>query len=315
MSSLSVILGALAVTGIFSALSFGASSIQTYNYLHAYPTSRRLLQAFVAALWAVDAFQIAVYTYTVWYYVAIAYDSAWLPEIMNWSFKLSVWLAVALVLILDLFYTGYILLLACPNYIIPAIVATVVAAGNIVAVVLGVRIIIFTHFTEIYGISRSGLIYSFFGLFCVKAVGIAAAMCYFLYGSNEGFTWESNVSIVRRFIKLVVGSSLIVALCSFAVLACHLTMPHSMSCVVVYMTVSKLYHNCFLSLLACRQGQATLGPTCAGGIQSIGSSASRPSAAQEIRDDFMNAHAVGDGEKMKGKGEHGSDDETVHDHA
>ncbi|KAJ7720699.1 hypothetical protein B0H16DRAFT_1896779 [Mycena metata] len=46
--------------------------------------------------------------------------------------------------------------------------------------------------------------------------------------------------------------AVIVFACSFATLACHLAMPHSMSCVVIYMIVSKVYHTCFLSLLGCR---------------------------------------------------------------
>ncbi|KAJ7723044.1 hypothetical protein B0H16DRAFT_1895922 [Mycena metata] len=76
--------------------------------------------------------------------------------------------------------------------------------------VLGVRIIIFTSFTNIYDIRRSVLIYSFFGLFCVNATAIAAAMYFFLSDSNEGFTHESN-TLVRRAIKLVVGSAVIVS--------------------------------------------------------------------------------------------------------
>ncbi|KAJ7032850.1 hypothetical protein C8F04DRAFT_1235041 [Mycena alexandri] len=93
--------------------------------------------------------------------------------------------------------------------------------------------------------------HSLLGLFCVKATAIAATMFFFLSCSNEGFTQESNTPI-RRAVKLVVGSAVIVSACSFAVLACHLAMPHSMSCVVVYMIVSKVYHTCFLSLLGCR---------------------------------------------------------------
>ncbi|KAJ6525891.1 hypothetical protein DFH09DRAFT_1328753 [Mycena vulgaris] len=250
MTSVDVILGAVVVTGIIGALCFGAACIQTYNYYHTYRTDGILLKGAVASLWAVDAFHVAVYTYTIWYYIVDAYWTAWIPQVMDWSFKLSTWLSVALVLLLDLFYTIYIFKLA-PKYALPALVGLTVAAGNIVAVVLGVRIIIFTHFLDIYAISSSALIYLFFGLFCVKATCIAATMTYCLYKSNDGFSRESNTA-VRRAVKLVVGSSLLIALCSFSVLACHLSMPHSMSCVVVYMTVSKLYHNCFLSLLACR---------------------------------------------------------------
>ncbi|KAJ7822970.1 hypothetical protein B0H14DRAFT_2598148 [Mycena olivaceomarginata] len=269
-TSLNVILGAVVVAGIFGALFFGGACIQTYNYFHTYRFDYSITKGAVAALWAVNAFHFAVYTYTIWYYVVDALDTAWIPQIMDWSFKvfisiasLSVWLAVALVLLLDIFYTIYMFTRPSPSshivpsltlratvastFIVPALVALTVVAGNI----LGVRIIIFTHFTNIYGISSSALIYLFFGLFCVKSTAIAGAMTYYLRRSNAGFTRESNTSI-RRGVKLVVGSSLFVAVCSYCVLACHLAMPHSMSCVVVYMIVSKAYHNCFLSLLTCR---------------------------------------------------------------
>ncbi|KAJ7703413.1 hypothetical protein B0H16DRAFT_1747938 [Mycena metata] len=259
-TSLSVILGAVILTGILGALFFGAASIQTYNYYYKYRSDGIVLKAAVGALWFVDALHIGFYTYTIWYYVVEAFYTAWIPQIMNWSFKLSIWLSVALILLLDLFYTFWIFKMSRSN-IVPALVGLCVAAGNIVAVVLGVRIIIFTSFTNIYDISRSALIYSFFGLFCVKATAIAAAMYFFLSDSNEGFVHESNTPI-RRTIKLVVGSAVIVSACSFATLACHLAMPHSMSCVVVYMIVSKVYHTCFLSLLGCRhQASAIYDPS------------------------------------------------------
>ncbi|KAJ7312611.1 hypothetical protein DFH08DRAFT_896774 [Mycena albidolilacea] len=208
-TSLNVILGAVVVAGIFGALFFGGACIQTYSYFHTYRFDYSITKGAVAALWAVNAFHFAVYTYTIWYYVVDALDTAWIPQIMDWSFKLSVWLAVALVLLLDIFYTIYMFTLAS-TFIVPALVALTVVAGNITAVVLGVRIIIFTHFTNIYGISSSGLIYLFFGLFCVKSTAIAGAMTYYLRCSNAGFTRESNTSI-RRGVKLVVGSSLFVA--------------------------------------------------------------------------------------------------------
>ncbi|KAJ7728610.1 hypothetical protein B0H16DRAFT_1734554 [Mycena metata] len=141
--------------------------------------------------------------------------------------------------------------------IVPALVRLCVAAGNIAAF----SIITFTSFTNIYDITWLSSTLSSMGLFCVNATAIAAAMYFFLSDSNEGFTHESNTPI-RRTIKLVVGSAVIVSACSFATLACHLAMPHSMSCVVVYMIVSKVYHACFLSLLGCRhQASAIYDPS------------------------------------------------------
>ncbi|KAF7348892.1 hypothetical protein MVEN_01409400 [Mycena venus] len=254
-TSLNIILGAVVLAGIFGALFFGGACIQTYNYYHKHRSDNIVVNGAVATLWAVNALHFAVYTYTIWYYIVEALDTAWIPQIMNWSFKFSVWLSVALVLLLDIFYTFYIFKLS-PTLVVPGLVGLTVAAGNIVAVVLGVRIIIFTHFTNIYAISASALIYLFFGLFCVKSTSIAAAMTYYLSRSNDGFTKESN-NFIRRPIKLIIGSSLFVAYVVLSSLlfrnACHLAMPHSMSCVVVYMIVSKVYHNCFLSLLACRE--------------------------------------------------------------
>ncbi|KAF8182509.1 hypothetical protein K438DRAFT_1975632 [Mycena galopus ATCC 62051] len=277
MTSLNVILGAVVLAGIFGALFFGGACIQTYNYYHKYRSDSIVVQGAVAALWAANALHFAVYTYTIWYYVVDALETAWIPQIMNWCalplfefqgitfprddivipdadarfpLQLSVWLAVALVLLLDIFYTFYIYKLS-RSFVVPGLVGLTVAAGNVTAVVLGVRIILFTHFTNIYAISASALIYLFFGLFCLKATSIAAVMTYYLARSNDGFARDSNTGI-RRVVKLLVGSALFICLFSFAVLACHLAMPHSMTCVVVYMIVSKTYHNCFLSLLACR---------------------------------------------------------------
>ncbi|KAJ7728354.1 hypothetical protein B0H16DRAFT_1734724 [Mycena metata] len=274
-TSLSVILGAVVLTGILGALFFGAASIQTYNYYYKYRSDGIVLKAAVGALWFVDALHIGFYTYTIWYYVVEAFYTAWIPQVMNWFALLLSYLSGHR---LNLYSTqefqvihmalggadplarSFLYFLDLQN-IVPGLVGLCVAAGNIVAVVLGVRIIIFTSFTNIYDISRSALIYSFFGLFCVKATAIAAAMYFFLSDSNEGFTHESNTPI-RRAIKLVVGSAVIVSACSFATLACHLAMPHSMSCVVVYMIVSKVYHTCFLSLLGCRhQASAIYDPS------------------------------------------------------
>ncbi|KAJ6451761.1 hypothetical protein C8R45DRAFT_88402 [Mycena sanguinolenta] len=108
MTNLSVILGAVIVAAIFSALFFGAASVQTYNYYHTYRSDPAVLKGAVGVLWTTNALHFTVYTYTVCYYVVDALESAWVPQVMNWSFKLSVWLAVALVLLLDIFYTFWI---------------------------------------------------------------------------------------------------------------------------------------------------------------------------------------------------------------
>ncbi|KAJ7098627.1 hypothetical protein B0H15DRAFT_584566 [Mycena belliarum] len=211
---LDVILGAVVLTGVLGSLFFGAACIQTYNYFQNYRSDGILVKGAVASLWLVDTFHIAVYTYTIWYYIVTAFYTAWIPQVMNWSFKFSVWLSVALVLLLDIFYMVFLTKLA-PRYVLPTVVGLTVAAGNIVAVVLGVKIIIFTHFTNIYAISSSvrtstdsqvstnttkAVIYLFFGLFCVKATSIAAAMSYCLYSSNDGFTRSTagSLSFLRR---------------------------------------------------------------------------------------------------------------------
>ncbi|KAJ7032849.1 hypothetical protein C8F04DRAFT_1396291, partial [Mycena alexandri] len=79
-TSLNVILGAVVFTGILGALFFGAASIQTYNYYHTYRSDGIVLKAAVAALWAVDALHIGIYTYTIWYYVVEAFYTAWMPQ-------------------------------------------------------------------------------------------------------------------------------------------------------------------------------------------------------------------------------------------
>ncbi|KAJ7281760.1 hypothetical protein C8J57DRAFT_1298472 [Mycena rebaudengoi] len=217
-TSVDIILGAVVLTGILGALFFGAACIQTYNYYQTYQSDTAIIRGAVAALWVVDALHIGVYTYTIWYYVVIAFDTAWVPQIMDWL--LSTWLSVVT--------------LSSRSYVLPVIVGLTVAAGSTSY---------FPRFTDIYDISSSALIYLFFGLFCVKATCIAMAMIWCLLKSNDKFSKESNTP-VRRAIKLVVGSGLL--------LAYHLAMPHSMACVVSYMIISKLYHNSFLSLLACR---------------------------------------------------------------
>ncbi|KAJ7648036.1 hypothetical protein FB45DRAFT_1102649 [Roridomyces roridus] len=252
-TSLSVILGAVVMAGVIGALFFGAASIQTYNYLNKSNEDHRLAQFTVRVLWVLNAFQFAVYTYTIWYYVVDAYETAWAEQVMHWSFKLSVWLAVALVLVLDILYSLFVLEILDTALPILSVFAAVIV-GNVVAVVLGVKIILFKHFTGIYDISRSPIIYLFFIFFCIKAVGIAAVMVYHLSSESELEECILPEHLPEpfwiRFSKMLVGSSLIVAICSFAVLACHLAMPRSMSCVVVYMAVSKLYHNCYLSMMS-----------------------------------------------------------------
>ncbi|KAJ7142029.1 hypothetical protein C8R43DRAFT_1131031 [Mycena crocata] len=267
------ILGAVVLTGILGALFFGAACIQTYNYYLAYRSDDILLKGAVGPPMpsTSQCSRTRSGTTSSPRLIRLGYRRSWIGVsrhcvlcggvhlLTTVPCQLSTWLSVALVLLLDVFYTIWLTKLA-PRYIFPAFVGVAVAAGNIVAVVLGVRIIIFTHFTNIYAISSTALIYLFFILFCVKSVAISGVMVYCLYSSNEGFTVESNSNIVRRAMKLALGSSLVIAVCSFCVLACHLAMPRSMACVVVYMVVSKLYHNCFLFLLACRPLHVVLMP-------------------------------------------------------
>ncbi|KAJ7728613.1 hypothetical protein B0H16DRAFT_1697375 [Mycena metata] len=126
----------------------GAVWYMTYNYYYTYRSDGIVLKAVVGDLWFVDALHIGLCTYTIWYYVVEAFYTAWIAQIMNWSFKLSIWLSVALILLLDLTFwifkiLGVRMFVVMPLHVRPP---------NFL-----LRII-FTSFTNIYDISRSALI-------------------------------------------------------------------------------------------------------------------------------------------------------------
>ncbi|KAF8147697.1 hypothetical protein B0H34DRAFT_279842 [Crassisporium funariophilum] len=248
--------GAAFLGVVGASILFGITSLQTYWYYHAYRNDSLLHKISVAVLWTLDAFHLALTIHAVYVYMVTGFGH--LPGLLHivWSIKLQVSVNVIIILMVHSLYAVRVWLLGGYHRgVLGYLVASVVAGGFVIGIVLAY--IIYTVDTYIELEKISWVITAALGISTTIDFVIAAAMCYYLRKSKGGLTrLNSRISTI---IQYTLSSGLFTSACSLSAMFSYILLPNTFVFLALEFLLTKLYVGSFLAMLNARERKGAQG--------------------------------------------------------
>ncbi|KZP33107.1 hypothetical protein FIBSPDRAFT_811216 [Athelia psychrophila] len=243
-------IGAAYIGIVFSAILYGLTCLQAYNYYGRFSRDWTVHRVSVGGLVALDTVHLALSIHLGYYYLIENFSNPAALLTIVWSLKAQIAINVVIIGWVQTLYAIRVFKLGKGHHqkIIPALVLIVVAVGYGSGLVLAVFTYQVEAFAKLDNISWC-IILSFavatFGDICVSG-----AMCYYLQKSRSGFTrTDSKISLL---IQYTLCSGLLTSACSMACLITFTLMPNNLVFLAIEFSLTKLYINSFFAMLNAR---------------------------------------------------------------
>lgn len=244
-------IGSLYVGIVFSAVLFGITNVQSYNYYIRYPNDWKLHKISVGVLWMLDSLHLALSIHLGYYYLIDSFGNLFALEIIVWSLKAQIAINVVIILLVQSLYAVRVWKLGTGHHdkIIPSLVTFAVASGYALGIVLAVFTYRMATFSQIHEMSWA-IEASFISSTSIDFI-ISATMVHYLLKSKSGFARTSLK--VSTLIQYTVGSGLVTSACSLSALVTYLIMPNNLIFMAIEYSLTKLYINSLLAMLNARK--------------------------------------------------------------
>lgn len=242
--------GAILIGVVVSAILYGMTNIQTILYFSRYPNDAESTKTFVAIIWMLDTFHVALILKAIYYYLITNFsDSDGLQAIDgHWSLYVSVIVNLLTSLLVQTFFTVQIFHLCSRRLRYP--------------VTFGIAILIVAHFA--FGIETVSLLFINkqlnklsdiiliaplpLAVFAVLSdVAIAAGLCVLLHGSRSAFTHTN--ALITTLIGYAINRCLLTSIVAIIEVIVLLVSPRSFWFLALDFTAGKLWANSMLASL------------------------------------------------------------------
>ncbi|KAI0049363.1 hypothetical protein FA95DRAFT_1677629 [Auriscalpium vulgare] len=236
-------LGALLIGGLVSGVLFGITCMQSYTYFDRYPGDRWHLKTFVGALWVLDAFDFALTSDILYWYLVTNYTNPYaLLGKPVWSLAAHV-LVTSVVNFMDVCPTN---LETNMNIILTAGIVLTSMLDLVVGFIITAKTLHFVSLDELS--TESTLFYIDFAAGAGSDIYVAVALSYYLARSRTGFNTRTD-SIVNILLLYTINTGLLTAADATLGMILYIAMPDNFIFIAFYFQLSKLYTNAYLATL------------------------------------------------------------------
>ncbi|KAF9031589.1 hypothetical protein BJ165DRAFT_1535354 [Panaeolus papilionaceus] len=249
-------IGAALIGFVFMCILFGMTMLQVYWYYLSFPKDSKLHWYSVGTLWVLDSIGLALTVHTMYVYMITGFgDVAGLQHIPI-SLKIQVNINVIVILMVHSLYAMRVWLLSgYHNSPLKYLVASVVAGGFVIGIVLAYQMYTIETYAELENIAW--LVNASLGTATTIDFMIASAMCYYLRKSkgsiNKVDRLNSRISIIIQF---TLGSGLLTSACSLCAMFSYILVPHTWVFLAFEFVLTKLYVGSFFAMLNARERPA-----------------------------------------------------------
>jgi len=241
-------MGALLLGLTFSAIFFGVTIIQIYQYYYRYWSDTLVSKIFVALIGTLDALQVISVIAAAWWYLIENYGNIAAVGLVPWSLALEVASTAAIGLLVQTYFAHRVWTLSKNNYIITAgiIVLTLLQfAFAVYYVVVGQTTGLASTILEITWASTASL-----SLSIAADVLITASLCWYLHRSRSGLARTDK--LIDVLIVYTVNTGLLTTICAICTIALSQAYPTTYWDTMFYFMISKCYVNSTLATLNAR---------------------------------------------------------------
>lgn len=242
-------LGPLLIGGLVSAMLYGISCLQTYNYFWRGAGDGKYLKTFVAALWCIDTFEVFLNGHVMYWYFVTNFVNPLALLVPVWSIVLHVSVTAISNFLVRIMFTWRVWRMSNGNWLLSGIIFCVSTTDFACSLAITVK----AWSTTFIGLeSLSTLFYIDFAAILVADSLIALSLCYFLHRSRTGI--KKTDSLITVLIMYTINTGLLTAIDAIAGLVLYAIMPDNLIYVAFYLQLSKLYLNAYLATLNAREG-------------------------------------------------------------
>ncbi|KIM82110.1 hypothetical protein PILCRDRAFT_821007 [Piloderma croceum F 1598] len=208
--------GSIYLGVVLSAMFFGITNVQSYNYFLRYPRDWMVYKISVGALWILDCLHLALSMHLGYYYLVTRFGDVLAFNFVIWSQKAQITVNVIIIVGVQSLYALRVWKLAAGynQRLIPCLVILSIVAGYAVGFNLAALTWKEDSFLTIYKISWA--INTSFAVSTAGDIAIAAAMVYYLLKGRSNFA--STNSKLASLIQYSLGSGIATSACSMTAL-------------------------------------------------------------------------------------------------
>jgi len=228
---------------------FGVSNLQTYIYYMQYPRDWIVYKLSVAALWLLDAFNLALTIHAVYYYLVIHFGGIDALFHVVWSFKLQTVMNVPIIVMVQGLYALKLWRLNYRGDWIPRLMPLTVLVATVIGSILAFKTCQLRYFTDLP--SMAWITYAAFGSAVVVDSMLAVTIIHYLRRSRGEF--ESTNSRIEKLVFWTLSTGIITSVCSLAALITYALFPNKLYFLAIEFLLTKLYINSLLAMLNARK--------------------------------------------------------------
>ncbi|KIM83687.1 hypothetical protein PILCRDRAFT_819331 [Piloderma croceum F 1598] len=243
-------LGAGLLGVVLSAMVYGITCVQTFNYYSSYPKDHVYVKILVAALWVLDTIHMSFVTIMIYHYTVTHWGDYVAFAKTTWSLELNIVIGNVLTSVVQWFYAYRIYRLSRGNYILPCIIAV----WSLIQ--LGLGITFMAHGFQVQLFDLTGTDHATVqGGVAIAAdflcdLFISVTMFILLRRSRTG--WSESTRIINTLIIYTINTCAFLTVCTVACLITFLVFPSTLIYAIFYFVLCRLYTNATLSTLNSR---------------------------------------------------------------
>ncbi|KZT09002.1 uncharacterized protein LAESUDRAFT_569221 [Laetiporus sulphureus 93-53] len=240
-------LGAILISLVFSAIFFGVTLLQMYQYYDRYWSDKLWLKTFVAVIGILDTLQLMTVVHSNWWYLVEHYADASALSIVPWSLATEVAITVSIGLFVQCFFASRVYRLS-RNWAVtvPVVLLTVTQF------ILGIYYVVTGQKTKLASTIAGITWASTASLACSIAADtlITTSLCFYLQRSRSGL--RRTDKLIDILIVYTVNTGLITTVLALCTIILSEVLANTYWDCITYFMISKSYVNSTLATLNAR---------------------------------------------------------------
>ncbi|KAI0731469.1 hypothetical protein C8Q72DRAFT_229257 [Fomitopsis betulina] len=140
-------IGALLVATLITAVGYGVTSMQTYQWYRSFPQDPALIRWVVSSVCLLDTFHIILIMHMIYYYLVTNYNNPSALTESVWSWDISVLVTALITCIVHGFYARRVYILGHRRWPLVIVIATLSSLRLIFGCIVTIRLLIIRRFT------------------------------------------------------------------------------------------------------------------------------------------------------------------------
>ncbi|KAH9840897.1 uncharacterized protein C8Q71DRAFT_854751 [Rhodofomes roseus] len=239
-------IGALLVATLITAVGYGVTSMQTYQWYRAFPQDPPIIRWVVMSVCVLDTLHIILIMHMIYYYLVTNYDNPSALAESVWSWDVSVLVTALITCVVHGFYARRVYILGHRRWPLVIVIGVLSTVRLVFGCIVTIRMLIIRTFAglphQIAALVGTGM-----GAGTLADWIITLSLVILLRRKKTKFSQTD--SLIDKLTYWTINNGLLTSVVGLAVIFTFVTMPYNMIYMALHPLLSKLYANSLLATL------------------------------------------------------------------